>query len=45
MDVILPTRCGQEIRHRCLLRPDAHQAIGLEKLKLKLPDRLAMPQM
>jgi transposase len=45
VDVILPTRCGQEIRHRCVMRPDAHQSILLEKLKLKLPDRLAMPQM
>jgi Transposase DDE domain len=45
VDVILPTRCGQEIRHRCVMRPDAHQAILLEKLQLKLPDRLAMPQM
>jgi transposase len=45
VDVILPTRCGQEIHHRCVMRPAAHQSILLEKLKLKLPDRLAMPPM
>jgi transposase len=44
-DVVLPTRCGQEIRHRCVMRPDAHQTILLDRLKLTLPDRLRMPKM
>jgi len=44
-DVVLPTRCGREIRHRCVMRPDAHQSILLDRLKLKLPDRLKMPEM
>lgn len=44
-DVVLPTRCGKEIRHRCVMRPDAHQTILLDRLKLKLPDRVKMPEM
>ena len=44
-DVVLPTRCGQEIRHRCVMRPDAHQTILLERLKRTLPDRLRIPEM
>ena len=37
MDVILPTRCGQEIRKRCIAKPTEHQAILLHKLGLCLP--------
>ena len=37
VDVILPTRCGQEIRKRCIGKPTDHQAILLYKLGLCLP--------
>ena len=42
VDVILPTRCGLEIRKRCVSRPTGHQAILLHKLGLTLPDSLAV---
>jgi hypothetical protein len=32
--VILPTRCGQKIRKRCVTKPTEHQAILLHKLGL-----------
>jgi transposase len=37
VDVILPTRCGQQIRKRCVGKPTEHQAILLHKLGMKLP--------
>jgi transposase len=40
VDVILPTRCGQEIRKRCVGKPSEHQAILLHKLGLSLPGSL-----
>ncbi len=40
VDVILPTRCGQEIRKRCVGKPNEHQAILLHKLGLSLPRSL-----
>ena len=40
VDVILPTRCGQEIRKRCVAKPTEHQAILLHKLGLNLPRSL-----
>lgn len=40
VDVILPTRCGHEIRKRCVARPTEHQAILLHKLGLTLPRSL-----
>jgi transposase len=40
VDVILPTRCGREIRKRCVARPTEHQAILLHKLGLTLPRSL-----
>lgn len=45
VDVILPTRCGQEIKRRCVMRPTAHQAILLDYLGLRLPERLRMTEM
>ena len=45
VDVILPTRCGREIKRRCVMRPTAHQAILLERLGLRLPERLRMAEM
>jgi transposase len=40
VEIILPTRCGQVIRKRCVGRPTEHQAILLHKLGLSLPRSL-----
>ena len=40
MEVVLPTRCGREIRKRCVGKPSEHQAILLHKLGLNLPRSL-----
>jgi hypothetical protein len=40
LDVVLRTRTGQEIRRRCVTRPDDHQAILLHRLGLTLPEYL-----
>ncbi|HEX4287014.1 MAG TPA: IS1634 family transposase [Terracidiphilus sp.] len=45
VDVILPTRCGQEIRKRCVGKPTEHQAILLHKLGLTLPRSLEIIEM
>jgi transposase len=37
IDVVLPTRCGVEIRRRCVTQPTEHQAILLQRLGLRLP--------
>jgi transposase len=44
-DVILPTAAppGRELRLRCVVRPDRAQAVLLERLGLRLPERLRMP--
>lgn len=39
VDVVLPTSL-REIRLRCVVRPDREQSILLQRLGLKLPDRL-----
>jgi transposase len=39
VDVVLPTRQGTEIRKRCITRPSDHQAILLQRLRLRLPTR------
>jgi transposase len=45
MDVVLPTRSGQEIRTRCISKPTEHQQILLEKLDLKLPSKIVQKKM
>lgn len=40
VDVVLPTRQGVELRRRCVERPDAHQAILLQRLGMHLPESL-----
>jgi transposase len=40
IDVVLPTRQGVEIRRRCVERPDPHQAILLQRLKMRPPESL-----
>jgi transposase len=37
VDVVLPTRCGVEIRRRCITGPTEHQAILLQRMGLHLP--------
>jgi hypothetical protein len=45
-DVILPMAAspGRELRLRCVVRPDRAQAVLLERLGLRLPERLRMPR-
>ena len=45
VDVVLPTRCGLEIRKRCVAKPTEHQAILLHRLELTLPRHLEMVPM
>jgi len=45
VDVILPTRCGQKIRKRCIAKPTEHQAILLHKLGMHLPRSLEAIEM
>ena len=40
VDVVLPTRSGVEIRRRCVTRPNDHQTILLQRLRLHLPTHL-----
>jgi transposase len=42
VDVVLPTRDGQEIRQRCVARPSDHQQILLDQLRLRLPTGLKL---
>jgi transposase len=45
VDVILPTRCGRELRKRCVGKPTEHQAILLRRLGLTLPRSLEMVEL
>lgn len=40
IDVVLPTRAGPEIRRRCVVQPDKHLAVLLDRLGLRLPKQL-----
>jgi hypothetical protein len=44
-DVVLPVanKPGRELRIRCVVRPDKAQAILLDRLGLRLPERLRLP--
>ena len=44
-DVVLPTAAShkRELRMRCVVRPDRAQAILLQRLGLRLPERLRVP--
>jgi len=41
-DIVLPTRGGTELRLRCVLKPEKHLAVLLDRLNLRPPLRLAM---
>ena len=43
-DVVLPTQDGRQVRLRCVVRPDAAQAILIDRLGLELPQRLKFPR-
>jgi len=43
-DVVLPTADGRELRLRCVVRPDRAQAMLLDRLGLRLPQRLRPPR-
>jgi transposase len=43
-DVVLQTTSGQEVRLRCVVRPDNAQKILLQHLGLELPQRLRVPK-
>jgi len=45
VDVVLPTATTppRELRLRCVTRPDAAQAALLDRLGLRLPERLRIP--
>ena len=45
VDVVLPMadQPGRDVRIRCVVRPDKAQAMLLDRLGLKLPDRLKIP--
>ena len=40
VDVVMPTRCGREIRCRCVSQPTDHQAILLHHLGMQLPSHM-----
>jgi hypothetical protein len=42
VDVVLPTRQGVEIRRRCVERPNPHQAILLQRLRMQPPESLPL---
>ena len=44
-DVVLPLadEPGRELRIRCVVRPDKAQAMLLDRLGLRLPERLRLP--
>jgi len=44
VDVILPTRCGRQIRRRCISQPTQQQQILLDRLKLRLPKALSFTE-
>jgi transposase len=45
VDIVIPTNRGTIIRKRCIGKPEKHQAILLQKLKLTLPETLRIYEM
>jgi len=43
-DVVLPTTDGRELRVRCVVKPERHHALLLDRLGLELPRRLRIPK-
>ena len=44
-DVVPPTQHRPEIRLRCVSRPEKHQAILLQRLRMRLPKRIRITEM
>ena len=42
-DVVLPTQTGERVRLRCVIRPEKHQQILLQRLGLQIPQRMSLP--
>lgn len=42
-DVHLPTESGKTLRLRCVIRPEEHQKILLQRLGLHIPQRMTLP--
>jgi transposase len=42
VDVVLPTRCGVDIRRRCVAKPTEHQAILLQRMGLRTPRQIKL---
>jgi len=42
VDVVLPTRCGIDIRRRCVAKPTEHQAILLQRMGLQIPRQIKL---
>jgi transposase len=45
VDVVLTTQEGTQIRRRCVVKPEPHQAVLLHKLGLRLPKQLRTTEM
>jgi transposase len=45
VDVLMPTRTGKKLAKRCVSRPTPHQAILLQRLKLRLPSSFGVHEM
>lgn len=42
-DVKLPTETGKVLRLRCVIRPEGHQQVLIQRLGLPIPQRMALP--
>ena len=45
VDVVMPTKQGAVIRHRCVAQPTQAQAVLLQRLQLHLPQRMKIHEM
>lgn len=44
VDVVLPLETGQEMRIRCVVKPDKEAQVLLDRLGIRLPNRLKAPE-
>jgi len=42
-DILLPTSTGENIRLRCVVRPEKHQQILIQRLGIQIPQRMNLP--
>jgi len=43
-DIVLPTTTGEQIRLRCIVRPEKEQRIMLHHLGIQVPKRMRIPK-